>query len=117
LAAISKETLLVKHAVGGRTFIDTAKNPHPYKAETVQGMNGRQGGKFMVENVPDELGREIMQWKEELNVFLFRDYADEPTHKIWFYVLNGPVEYDAVNRRLSIVAQSSIEYVPDHFQP
>jgi hypothetical protein len=112
-----KETLLIKHAVGGRTFIDTAKTPFPYKAETVHAMNGHKGGKFVVDNVPDELGREILAWKEELNVFLFRDYEDEPTHKIWFYVLNGPVEYDEAGRRLSIVAQSSIEYVPDHFQP
>jgi hypothetical protein len=117
MAAIRKETLLIKHAVGGRTFIDTTKNPHPYTAETIQGLNGRKGGKFMVDDVPEELGREILLWKEELNVFLFRDYELEPTRKIWFYVLNGPVEYDAASRRLSIVAQSSIEYVPDHFQP
>ncbi|MCC2684067.1 MAG: hypothetical protein K0R75_966 [Paenibacillaceae bacterium] len=117
MAAIRKETLLIKHAVGGRTFIDTAKTPISYKAETVHAMNGQKGCKFVVDNVPDELGREILVWKEELNVFLFRDYENAPTRKLWFYVLNGPVEYDAANRRLSIMAQSSIEYVPDHFHP
>jgi hypothetical protein len=105
-----KETFLVKHAVGGRTFIDTGKTPLNYEVEP-QGT----GWKLTVDIGMDEQVQEILNWKDELNVFIFEEFEDQPTRKNWFYVNEGPVEYDAKLERLTIIAQSKIEYVPDAF--
>lgn len=105
-----KEQFLVKHAVGGRTFLDTNQTPVPYTCK-------QEGDAwvFAVELPRNEAVEDILRWKEELNVFLFRTYADQPTKKIWFYVKDGPVDYDDAAGQLRITAQSRIEYVPDSF--
>jgi hypothetical protein len=105
-----KETFLVKHAVGGRTFIDTGKTPVDYEVEP-QG----EGWRFTVNTPLDANVQEILNWKEELNVFIFQEFESQPTRKNWFYVNEGPVEYDEAQQRLTIVARSKIEYVPDEF--
>ncbi len=105
-----KETFLVKHAVGGRTFIDTDKTPLHYHVEQ-QG----EGYIFTVEIPWSAVVEEILNWKEELNVFIFQVFEETPTRKHWFYVNEGPVEYDTETSTLTIVASSKIEYVPDSF--
>ncbi|ALS22933.1 MULTISPECIES: hypothetical protein [Paenibacillus] len=105
-----KETLLVKHAVGGRTFIDTGKQSVEYKLE-----QSGDNYKFTLSVPPDSNVEEILRWKSELNVFVFYESDDQPTKKVWFYVKDGPVAYDPQNKQLTIVAQSKIEYVPDLF--
>ncbi|CAG7644469.1 hypothetical protein PAESOLCIP111_04712 [Paenibacillus solanacearum] len=105
-----KETLLIKHAVGGRTFIDTGKQPVEYRVES-----DGTSFQFTVKAPPDRTMEELLEWKQELNVFLFREFDDRPTAKIWFYVKDDSVHYDPERELLIIEAQSSIEYVPDLF--
>jgi len=105
-----KETLLVKHAVGGRTFIDSGKHPVPYEVKEKNG-----GWTFTVEMPMNGQIGEILRWKNELNVFLFTEIEGEPTRKSWFYVADGPVEYDEQRERLTIQARSRIDYVPELF--
>jgi hypothetical protein len=104
-----KEVLLVKHAVGGRTFIHTGNNPLVYSV-TNQG----EGWRFTIKTGLNENVQEILKWKKELNVFLFQDFDDQPTKKIWFYT-KGLVDYNEQAQELSIEAESKIEYVPDEF--
>jgi hypothetical protein len=103
------EVLLVKHAVGGRTFIHTGNNPLDYSV-TKKG----EGWRFTIKTGLDENVQEILKWKKELNVFLFQDFDDQPTKKIWFYT-KGLVDYNEQAQELTIEAESKIEYVPDEF--
>ncbi|WP_159887162.1 hypothetical protein [Paenibacillus puerhi] len=105
-----KETLLVKHAVGGRTFIDTGKQPLDYEV-----IPEGEGWRFVIRTPWNDKVEEIVKWRNELNVFLFEEYSDRPTVKNWYYIKDGPVEYDQENERLTIHAQSRIGYVPDEF--
>jgi hypothetical protein len=105
-----RETFLVKHAVGGRTFIDTDKSPLDYQVIEQGG-----GWKFTVKVPMDAVVSEILKWKQELNVFLFQEFDDRPTLKNWFYVKEGPVDYDSRHQQLTIVADSKISYIPDQF--
>lgn len=104
-----KETLLVKHAVGGRTFIDSGKDGVSYQWD-----QAGEETRFVL-SVPPERVQEIMKWKDELNVFLFQEQEGQPIQKIWFYVKDGPVAYDAASGQLTIVAESKIEYIPEQF--
>jgi len=105
-----KETLLVKHAVGGRTFIDTSRGNVEYRVE-----RGETGWKFALYLPFDAAVEEVLKWKDELNVFLFHEWEGEPTKKTWFYVKDNPVEYDHASQCLTITAETCIEYVPDRF--
>lgn len=106
-----KETLLVKHAVGGRAFIDSSKQDVDYRVDKVE-----TGWMFRL-NVPfDAVVEDILNWKNELNVFLFHESEGEPTKKTWFYVKDNPVHYDHESQCLTIVAEAHIEYVPERFR-
>ncbi|MFC5703082.1 hypothetical protein ACFPVX_17470 [Cohnella faecalis] len=106
-----KETFIVKHAVGGEIYIDTAKRAVDYRVEPAGA-----GWTFTVHSplVPEL--EEILRMKDELNVFIFREYDDRPTVKTWYYVGDGPVKYDPERGELTIAASSHIEYVPDSYQ-
>ncbi|SFF22024.1 hypothetical protein SAMN05216378_5532 [Paenibacillus catalpae] len=105
------ETLLIKHAVGGRTFVDSSKQPVPYEVAHEAGQ-----WQFTV-HTPQHAGiDEILKWKQELNVFIFRAYNDgRPTLKIWYSVAADTVKYDAAGEKLTFAASSCIEYVPEEF--
>ncbi len=105
-----KETLLVKHAVGGRTFIDTGKQFVEYHLEKVE-----EKWHFVIKIPFGPIVKEILTWKDELNVFLFHEFENQPTKKTWYYVKDGPVTYNEQQQELTIVAHSRIEYVPDEF--
>ncbi|MDQ0872948.1 putative RNA-binding protein (virulence factor B family) [Paenibacillus sp. V4I3] len=105
-----KEVFLIKHAVGGRAFVDTGKHPIPYTWEQV----GDQWI-FTVQIEKKEDIAELLKWKEELNVFLFQEYENEPTKKLWFYVGDDSVHYSEEKGELTIVAKSQIVYIPDQF--
>ena len=105
-----KETFHVRHAVGGRTFIDSGKQFVDYTVEKVA-----DSWLFTVTTALLPNVEELLKWKAELNVFLFREELGKPTVKQWFYVKDGPVYYDAESQKLTITAQSQIEYVPDRF--
>jgi hypothetical protein len=105
-----KKTFQVKHAVGGRMFIDTNKEDIPYTLD----QHGK-GWRFTV-NVPwSESIERLLALKQELNVFIFQEFDDQPTLKTWYYVKNGPVEYNAESSSLTIVADSRIEYYPHEY--
>lgn len=105
-----KEVLVVRHAVGGRTFIHTEQQPMEYSV-----IRNGQGWKI-TPIIPQDLDiHEILRWKQELNVFLFQEYDDQPAKKIWFYVKDGPVTYDDQLKQITIFAESQIEYIPNEF--
>jgi hypothetical protein len=105
------ETLIIKHAVGGKVFIDTAKHPLPYEVDEKTDGSCR----ITVRTEWNELVEELLELRRELNMFLFREYKDRPTVKTWYYVSEGPVEYNKEKRELSVTAASKIEYVPDDY--
>ncbi|MCL6456870.1 MAG: hypothetical protein K6T85_02575 [Gorillibacterium sp.] len=104
------ETFHVKHAVGGRSFIDTSKQSFDY---TVENVADRWLFTITTPLLPNI--EELLKWKDELNVFLFREEPGEPIVKLWFYVKDGPVHYDAERQKLTIISQGQIEYVPERF--
>ncbi len=104
-----KEILLVKHAVGGRTFIHTGNHPLDFAVAALG-----EGYRFTVKLDPSINIAEIMKWKQELNVFIFQEFTDQPTKKIWYYT-KGAVSFDEQAQELTVVALSKIEYVPDEF--
>lgn len=105
-----KETFLVKHAVGGRAFIDTGKHPVPYTYE-------QQGEQWVFRVGIEEPERiaELLKWKDELNVFVFQEIENEPTRKLWFYVSDDGVQFAEDKGELTIQATSHILYIPDQF--
>lgn len=106
-----KETFIVKHAVGGKIYIDTGKRPVDYKLEQTAG----GGWRFTVRLAEGEAAEEIVRLQKELNVFIFREEEGKPTVKTWYYVGEGPVTYDRAAQVLTIEAASKIEYVPDTY--
>jgi hypothetical protein len=105
-----KETLIMKHAVGGRIFIDTNKHPLNYTLDKVD-----EGWIFNVETPKNIEIDELLKVKNELNVFIFQEFEEQPVIKTWYYVKDGQVEYDAGQQRLTVQAQSRIVYEPDKF--
>ncbi|NIK79073.1 hypothetical protein FHS15_004231 [Paenibacillus castaneae] len=105
-----KQTFLVKHAVGGRMFIDSTKQDVSYTI-----IPFGEGWRFTVSVPWSNNIEELLRLKEELNVFVFREFDDQPTLKTWYYVKDGPVEYDADQSCLTIVADSRIEYYPHEY--
>ncbi|MCM3081709.1 hypothetical protein [Brevibacillus invocatus] len=105
-----KETLLIKHAVGGRTFLDTDKQPVAYQWE-----QSGTGWRLIVHKLSKASIEQILTWKDELNLFLFQQVPGEPMKKIWFYIKEGQVMYDEAKEELTIEADSRIEYIPDTF--
>ncbi|WP_054025547.1 hypothetical protein [Bacillus sp. FJAT-28004] len=105
-----KQTFLVKHAVGGRMFIDSNKQEVPYTL-VPQG----EGWRFTVSVPWSEVIEDLLAHKTELNVFVFHEFDDQPTLKTWYYVKDGPVEYDADENSLTIFADSHIAYYPHEY--
>jgi hypothetical protein len=105
-----KTTFQVKHAVGGRMFLDTNKEAVPYTL-TPQG----EGWLFTVHVPWSEKIAELLAHKQELNVFIFKEFEDQPTLKTWYYIKDGPVEYDSDQESLTITADSRIEYYPHEY--
>jgi hypothetical protein len=99
--------LLIKHAVGGRTFLDSSKAGTPFT------VTEREGGGWRFE-VPMEGAavEDILQWAEELNLFVFEEQRS-PVVKHWYYVEADSVIYDEGARVLLLEAGSKLEYVPD----
>ncbi|MCI3926877.1 hypothetical protein MO973_42570 [Paenibacillus sp. TRM 82003] len=101
--------LLIKHAVGGRTFLDSAKTGTAFAAAE------REDGGWAFETIASaEVAKEILRWREELNVFVFEEKRD-PVVKHWFYAEPVSVAYDEATGTLRLGASSRIEYVPDTY--
>ncbi|MDQ0113471.1 hypothetical protein [Paenibacillus harenae] len=105
-----KQTLLIKHAVSGRMLIDSGKQDVSFSSKP-------EGNGWQIDiGVPwSGTIEEILKLKDELNVFIFYDYDDQPTLKTWYYVGKGPVAYDRDSQLLTIGAQSRIEYYPHEY--
>jgi len=103
--------LLIKHAVGGRTFVDSAKDSTPFE---VKEFSDGAGWAFEVRLPAGESADEIVKWRNELNVFVFEEYR-QPVVKIWYYADGGSVDYDEATGVLRFRAASKIEYVPDEY--
>lgn len=104
------ETLLIKHAVSGKVYVDTRKQPVPYDVSAAD-----SGWRFRVTLADGEPVRHLLRHKTELNLFLFHEPENGPVRKTWYYVKDGPVDYDARQSLLSIRAGSRIEYLPDDY--
>ncbi|MBD2868223.1 hypothetical protein [Paenibacillus arenilitoris] len=105
-----KQTFLVKHAVGGRAFLDSAKQNVAYTVDPFG-----DGWKFTAKVPWSDRVEELLAHRTELNVFVFKEFDDRPTLKTWYYVGEGPVEYDPDRSELTIVAASRIEYDPHQY--
>jgi hypothetical protein len=105
-----RQTLLIKHAVGGMVYVDTRVDPVPYSVSP-----SGEGWQFDVELPPGEPASHLLRHKTELNVFIFQEYEQAPTLKTWYYVKDGPVDYVAELGLLRIYAGSRIEYIPDDY--
>ncbi|HZG83343.1 hypothetical protein [Paenibacillus sp.] len=103
--------LLIKHAVGGRTFVDSAKGGTPFEAKELP---DGAGWAFEVRLAAGEAADEIVKWRNELNVFVFEEDR-QPVVKHWFYADGGSVAYDEPAGVLRLRAASKIEYVPDEY--
>jgi hypothetical protein len=101
--------LLIKHAVGGRTFLDTGKTDAPFKMEQTG-----SGWVLTAQVDPGDTVNTIVKWGHELNLFVFEEHL-QPVVKHWFYVLEGGVSYDFSTRMLRIEAVSELAYVPDNY--
>lgn len=103
------ERVLVKHSVTGRMLAASADGVE-YALE-------RQGGQTVITltGVSAEHGDEIVKLWPELNVFRFEEPPGGPVVKHWYYVGNHPVQYDAAAVRLTVTAESEIEYRPDRY--
>ncbi|RXZ79977.1 hypothetical protein EBB07_20690 [Paenibacillaceae bacterium] len=103
------ESLIIKHAVGGRVFIDTGKSPLPYQL-----VRSDSGWTMEVHTSPAAIA-ELLKWRDELNVFLFHTVSGQPNKKIWFYVQEGAVRYDEKSEILYLSGESAIEYDTEAF--
>lgn len=105
-----QERVLVKHSVTGRMLINSAVDQVQYQI-AYQG----NGAIFFIYGVPSEKATQIINLRQELNLFRFEEPEEGPTVKHWFYVQEDNVTYDEVSKCLRIDAESSITYYPDDY--
>ncbi|AZN41611.1 hypothetical protein [Paenibacillus albus] len=105
---------LIKHAVGGRTFVDTDTDPR-IQFEVKAQDNGR---KLITVYLPVGMEMEIaelLKWRQELNVFIFDELENGLQQKTWFYSGDGDLHYNETDRVLSIGSSGDIRYLPSNF--
>ncbi|NOU96381.1 hypothetical protein GC093_24655 [Paenibacillus sp. LMG 31456] len=108
---MSKVRLLVKHAVTGKMLLDSDQQPVTH---TLVALPDGGWKLSILEADPDKVER-ILQFKHELNVFIFEASEGQPIVKNWYYVKDGHVEYEEANSLLTIVAASHITYLPSDY--
>ncbi|REE91660.1 hypothetical protein A8990_104168 [Paenibacillus taihuensis] len=105
---------LIKHAVGGRTFVDTDANPQIQFKVTAQDNDRKQITVFLPEGMEMEIA-ELLKWRQELNVFIFDELDNGLQQKTWFYSGDGEFHYNETDRVLSIGSSRDIRYLPSNF--
>lgn len=105
-----REELVLKHMVGGRTFIQTRKDKLNYTV-----LPNGDHWEIAIHLSPEVDIQEILKWKRELNLVLFQEFNEQPTNKIWLYTKNKIVQYHEQSRLLTIIAESRIEYIPCNY--
>lgn len=104
------ERLLIKHAIGSRTFLDSAEGPLEFLQEQ------RENGFVFTIFVHKHAGvEEILRLKRELNLFIFHEENGVSAQKTWYYIGDGDVEYNEDRETLVVQAQSQISYNPAEF--
>ncbi|WDL98529.1 hypothetical protein [Alicyclobacillus sp. ALC3] len=104
------EKLRIHHAVGSRVFFDSDR-------EGV-GFDVRQDGdtwQFTVQSPRTPACEQVLEFKDELNVFIFREENGQSAEKVWFYAGHGDVTYDDALQQLRIVTHGRITYNPADF--
>lgn len=106
--------LLIKHAVGGRTFVDSDANPQIQFEMQAQ----HEDKALITAHLPEEMEQqiaELLKWKQELNVFIFDELDDGRQQKTWFYSGDGDLNYNGAARVLQIGSSRVIRYLPSNF--
>lgn len=95
--------LYIRHAIGGRLFLDTEKHQAPFQLEHADGF-----WRFTLHVKEDADAEDIVRHRHELNLFLIEE--GELHKKSWFYSRDGLVEYDKEAGTLLILADSRMDY-------
>lgn len=106
-----KETVMVKHAVTGREFLNNNRQALDYQFSELP--EGRYRLEFA--GIEPELAQDILRFRQELNMFRFENPDNEPQIKHWYYVNPERVQFDAEQGRLTIEADSQIRYLPTDY--
>ncbi|WP_322906398.1 hypothetical protein [Paenibacillus campi] len=106
-----KETVMVKHAVTGREFLNNNRQPFSYQFSELP--EGRYRLEFT--GIESELAGDIVRFRQELNMFRFEIPEDGAQIKHWYYVSPEHVQFDAEQGRLTIEADSQIRYLPTDY--
>jgi hypothetical protein len=105
-----QEIWLIKHAVTGRSFADSRKQPLGCRLESADGVF-----RFTLQQLSREAAEAIVRFGGELNVFRFIAPEDGPVVKHWYYITPESVKYDDQTGELTFEAGSEIEYRPDEY--
>ncbi|MEH7238704.1 hypothetical protein [Bacillus sp. JJ1562] len=87
--------ILIRHSIGSRLFYQTDEYEiHPDQDKWVISMK-----------ISDEDAKEIIEFKEELNLF---DVGEN--QKTWYYTSDGNVEFNKEKRIVTIIADHKTVY-------
>ncbi|WP_166244157.1 hypothetical protein [Paenibacillus turpanensis] len=105
---MGRQRLLIKHAVGGRTFVDSVRDGVTFTLE-------QKDGGWLITVRAEELPQlsEMVRLQTELNVFIFDEEAGKAVRKTWYYVREEGVSVNGGDGVLQLFADSRIEYDPD----
>ncbi len=104
------EKLRIHHAVGSRVFFDSDRE----SAEFQVGQDG-ETWHFTVQSPRTPAIDQVLEFKDELNVFIFREENGQSAEKVWFYTGHGDVTYHDDSQQLRIVTHGRITYNPADF--
>ncbi|WP_201004636.1 hypothetical protein [Paenibacillus glycanilyticus] len=105
---------LIKHAVGGRTFVDTDANPQVQFVVKALDKGRKQITVYLPAELEPEIA-ELLKWRQELNVFIFDELENGLQQKTWFYSGDGDLHYNETDRVLNIGSSRDIRYLPSNF--
>ncbi|WP_134703535.1 hypothetical protein [Ammoniphilus sp. YIM 78166] len=95
--------LYIRHTVGGKLFLDTKLHQASYEIVEKDGC-----WEFHIHVPDDHLAHDILKHRDELNIFEVAQ--GQANQKSWYYTRDGSVEYDHATKRLTIYANSKIDY-------
>ncbi|MBM7569052.1 hypothetical protein [Paenibacillus sacheonensis] len=106
--------LVIKHAVGGRTFVDSDANQQVrFEIKKLD-----MGTTLIIAHLPEGLDKdvaELLKWKQELNIFIFEVLYDGREQKTWFYTGDGDIQYNETERILRLGSSREIRYLPSNY--
>ncbi|WP_145044518.1 MULTISPECIES: hypothetical protein [Paenibacillus] len=105
-----QEWFMIKHAVTGRGLVNSKTDTSSYRYQ-------HDGTHFIftVTGLDKQTVEQILELRQELNVFRFVQRKDQPLVKHWYYVQGDKVEYNKESQALTIFAGSEIRYVPEDY--